>query len=339
MIKHLLNCVVKSLSIRIIKKTQYKSGLFGASSLNVKTGYNKAWIRDNVFVSLGLEKSGNIEEAKKAYFGLLDALKKQEYKIDWAIAEKPDAKYKYIHARVDPITLEEIPEDWGNMQNDSIGGLLFKIGDLYKKGVMLIRDSDDLRIIQKLVYYLGSVEYWHDKDNGIWEENEEIHASSVGACIAGLKAVKSIVDIPEGLIEKGEETLNALLPRESETKETDLALLTLIYPFSVVNHEQKMQILNDIETKLVRKRGILRYVGDRYYNNGKEAEWTFGFPWLAIIYKELSDMKKYDYYMHKTYSIMNWKLEMPELYYGGTGKHNENSPLTWSQAMFLCAIG
>jgi GH15 family glucan-1,4-alpha-glucosidase len=195
-----------------------------------------------------------------------------------------------------------------------------------------------MRIVQKLVHYLQNIEYWHDADNGIWEENEEVHASSVGACVAGLKAVRNIVDVPDWLIEKGQDTLNSLLPNESRTKDVDLALLTLIYPFNVVSHEQKLQILENIEQKLVKKRGVARYKDDNYYNNGAEAEWTFGFPWLATIYRQMGNNRRYYYYLMKTLLVMNWKLEMPELYFGNSSKYNENTPLSWSQAMLLCAI-
>ena len=51
MVKKLIS---KAISKRILKSLQYPSGLFAASKKNVKTGYNKAWIRDNVFESLGL---------------------------------------------------------------------------------------------------------------------------------------------------------------------------------------------------------------------------------------------------------------------------------------------
>ena len=122
----------------------------------------------------------------------------------------------------------------------------------------------------------------------MWEENEEVHASSVGACVAGLKKISKIIDVPPVLIQKGEETLNQLLPRESESKDTDLALLSLIYPYDVVSEGQRMQILQDVERKLVRQRGVIRYAGDYYFNRDGEAEWTFGFPWLAIIYKQLN---------------------------------------------------
>src|SRR3989338_8645825 len=241
----MVGVVMLQKSIQILKKLQYPSGLVSAAAKDVKTGYNLAWIRDNIYVSLGFEASNNISRVKKIYRALLDILIKHEEKIDWAIVEKPQHRYQYIHARYDPVTMNEIWEEWGNKQNDAVGALLFKIGELENKGMKIIRNKNDLRILQKLVYYLASIKYWHDKDNGMWEENEEIHASSVGACVAGLKKISKIIDVPPEIIQKGEETLRRLLPRESETKESDLALLSLIYPYNIVTPEQRDAILKN----------------------------------------------------------------------------------------------
>ncbi len=333
-----INSILRNISLRKLKKLQYRTGVFGAASLDVDTGYNRAWIRDNVYMALGLWEAGDREDARKALQALFDMLLKHENKIDQAIEQKPDDKQKYIHARFCPMTYEEYKEDWGNKQNDAVGAFLFMTGDLYRKGVMVIRDENDLRIVQKLVHYLGSIEYWHDPDNGVWENDEEVHASSIGACLAGLIAVKGMVDVPEILITQGREELDKLLPRESHTKDVDLALLTLIYPYSIVSNEQRDEILKNVETMLVRDRGVVRYFGDWYYNNGREAEWVMGFPWLAAIYKKTGDMEKYSHYMRKTYGCMNWKGDLPELYFGGTDKYNENTPLGWNHAMLLCAI-
>lgn len=324
-------------SVKILQNLQTSSGLMQASHAAVNTGYNKAWIRDNIYESLGFEAVKDKKRVVKIYRALLDVLLKHEYKIDWAIVEKPDARFKYIHARFDPITFEEFDEEWGNKQNDAVGALLFKIGDLESKDIKVIRGKDDIRILQKLVYYLNSIQYWQDEDNGVWEENEEVHASSVGACVAGLKKISAIVDVPKVLIEKGQEVLNELLPRESATKEVDLALLSLIYPYNVVNDKQKKQILKNVEEKLVRKMGVLRYIGDKYYYNGKSAEWCFGFPWLAQIYKEMNVPNKYAIYMRKTMEVMNDKGELPELYFGESEIYNENTPLGWGQALVLVA--
>ena len=325
-------------SIKIIKKMQYPSGLFAASRMSVKTGYNLAWIRDNVYTAIGLEAAQKYSLVKKISRALLDVLLKHEYKIDWAIKEKPKYHYQYIHARYDPVTMEELWENWGNKQNDAIGALLFKIGDLEEKGIKILRNENDLRILQKLICYLESIEYWHDKDNGMWEENEEIHASSIGACVTGLKKIGKILNVPKDLIKKGEIALNKILPRESETKETDLALLSLIYPYDIVTKEQRGLILKNVEEKLLRKNGVVRYLGDKYnYRNG-EAQWTKGLPWLAIIYKKLNQPGKYSFYMRKTIESMNEQGELPELYYADSNEHNENCPLAWSQALFVAGL-
>ncbi|MBI3051634.1 glycoside hydrolase family 15 [Candidatus Woesearchaeota archaeon] len=328
-------------SRQILEGLQHKTGLFSAAAKDVKTGYNRAWIRDNVYAALGLEAARNRKALVKTYRALLDIFLKHEYKIDWMIRQpNPKHAYRYIHARYDPVTMNEIYEEWGNKQNDSIGAVLFKIGELESKGIRIIRGSKDIRILQKLVNYLEAIEYWQDKDNGIWEENEEVHASSIGACVAGLRQISRLVYVKPKLIQKGQEALNNLLPRESESKETDLALLSLIYPYDVANEKQRDKILANVEKLLLRKKGVIRYKGDNYYNKGKgEAEWTFGLPWLAIIYRKLNRPDKYAYYMRKTVAAMNKKGELPELYYAGTDEHNENTPLAWSQAMYMAAVG
>src|SRR3989344_7020066 len=325
-------------SISILKQMQYPTGLFAASKMTVKTGYNLAWIRDNVYAAIGLEAAGKYPDAKRTLRALLDILIKHEYKIDWAIKEKPKYHYQYIHARYDPLTMDEIWETWGNKQNDAIGALLFKTGDLEEKGIKVIRNENDLRIIQKLVNYLESIEYWHDKDNGMWEENEEVHASSIGACVAGLKKIRKIADVPKILVKKGENALSRLLPRESETKETDMALLSLIYPYNVADKKHTIQILKSVESKLLKEKGVIRYIGDRYHYKNGEAQWTKGLPWLAIIYNQLKNPSKYAYYMRKSVEAMNEKGELPELYYANSSEHNENTPLAWSQALFVASL-
>jgi GH15 family glucan-1,4-alpha-glucosidase len=333
----MIKTILKKLIARKIKELQNDHGLFSAAT-NRLTGYDKVWIRDNIYEALGLETIADYDSVVKAYHGMFNLIRKHEHKIDAVIAIKPSHSSDYLHPRYCPLTLSELPGIWGNKQNDAVGAFLFKVADLEKKGIKVIRNENDLRIIRKLVDYLEAIEYWHDKDNGMWEENEEVHASSVGACVAGLKAINSIVHVKEHLIENGMRTLNHLLPRESETKIVDLALLSLIYPYNIVSREQALKILENVESFLVRGKGVIRYAGDRYYNNGAEAEWTFGFPWLAKIYKDIGIKNKYNHYMFKTYTALNFKGELPELYYGGTSKHNENTPLGWSHAMCLCAL-
>ena len=325
-------------TIKILKSLQYPTGLLAAAAKHVSTGYNKAWLRDNIYASLGFEAAQDIESLKKTYCALLDVLRKHEYKIDWMIKQPyPKLAWRYIHARYDPETFEEFLDEWGNKQNDAIGAILFKIGDLTMKGVEILRNENDLRILQKLVDYLKAIEYWHDADNGMWEENEEVHASSIGACLAGLLAVKEIVNVPEELIVKGQKALDKLLPRESSTKFVDLALLSLIYPYNIVTPAQQKEIMKNIENYLVRERGVCRYIGDKYYHNGGEAEWTMGLAWMAVINRMLGNKKKYEHYLNAAKQAMNENNELPELYFAHSTRYNENTPLAWAMALMAVA--
>ncbi|MGB9748888.1 MAG: glycoside hydrolase family 15 protein [Candidatus Woesearchaeota archaeon] len=322
-------------SYQKLQSLKYSNGLRCASPTK-ETGYNRIWLRDNIYQALGLEKI-NMKEAVKTYRAILKILKKYEWKIDKAIISKPKTKQDYIHPIYTP-EMSEINQEWGFKQNDAIGALLFKIGDLELKGKRILRSKKDRQIMQKLVYYLASIEYWKDTDNGIWEEHEELHASSIGACVAGLKKISKIVYVPKYLIKNGELSLKKILPRESETKEVDMALLSLIYPYNVVSKKMAATILKNVESNLVRNKGVIRYIGDKYYFRGKEAEWTMGFPWLAIIYRNFNNPEKYAHYMRKTIEVMNANSELPELYFGDSNEHNENTPLGWSQALFIVAL-
>jgi GH15 family glucan-1,4-alpha-glucosidase len=329
----------------ILKNLQYNSGLFAASSKKVNTGYDKSWLRDNFYECLAFEIIGDWETVEKTYDAILKIFLKHEYKIDHAIAHKPKYKHEYIHARFHPETFDEFWEEWGNKQNDSIGAILFQIGELeHHKNRSTLKNEDHIRIVNKLVKYLESIHYWCDEDNGVWEENEEVHASSIGACVAGLKSIARIpnIKVPQWLIEKGEETLNNLLPRESKTKFVDLALLSLIYPYNVVTKKQREEILENVEYLLLRERGVIRYKNDHYYNKNpdgysEEAEWTFGLSWLAIIYEHLHDKYKAKQFIDRALKVTTPE-GVPELYFSNSKKHNINNPLGWSESLFIVAL-
>lgn len=329
-----------------LKGLQYSSGLFAASSKKVETGYDRAWLRDNFYECLAFEVSGDLNTVKKTYRAILDIFKKHESKIDYAIAHKPAFSYQYIHPRYHPETFNEFWEDWGNKQNDAVGSILFKIGELEViKKVKILENEDDLRIIQKLINYLSTLQYWYDPDSGVWEENEEIHSSSIGACLAGLKLVSKIegIYVSDDLIKNGEIMLSKLLPRESEKKFVDLALLSLIWPYDIVSEKQRIEILKNVEYHLLKNKGVIRYKNDHYYNANKdgyseEAEWTFGLSWLSIIYSRMGNKRKSDFFLKKSIETINEKGEIPELYFSKSDKYNSNSPLGWSESLFVVAL-
>lgn len=342
---HIYNQLIKQ-HLKILAGLQYESGLFAASKKGVHTGYDKAWLRDNFYECLAFEVLGDFETVRKTYRAILDIFKKHEKKIDYAISRKPEHTHEYIHPRYNPETFDEYWEEWGNKQNDSIGCILFKIGELEKsKPGVLNLDDDDRRVIQKLVWYLSTLEYWHDPDSGMWEENQEIRASSVGACLAGLRLIQNVKDVivPKELIIKGVETLRTILPRESEGRFVDLSLLSLIWPYGVVNKKEAEVIVENVEYHLLKERGVIRYKGDHYYNKNpdgwsEEAEWTFGLSWLAIIYDKLGQADKAKYFLEQARATVARNGAIPELYLSNSTKHNDNIPLGWSESLFIVAL-
>jgi phosphorylase kinase alpha/beta subunit len=226
-----------------------------------------------------------------------------------------------------------------------VGEVLNIIVELELRGASVVESNEERAVVQKIIHYLIAVEYWHDPDNGIWEENMEVHASSIGSCVAALKKATAIewLTVPEGAIELGEQALRDLLPRESRNKFADLALLSLIYPFSVTTEEETQSILRNVEYHLTREKGVIRYKLDRYYNQNEdgyseEAEWCFGLSWLAIIYAERGEKEKAYYYLRRAKMTVTPAGQIPELYYSHTDIPNDNTPLGWAESMYVVAL-
>lgn len=328
-----------------LKRLMTPSGLFLASSLNVETGYDKAWLRDNVYEAMAFEYTNEWTIVAKTYHTLLDIFDKHVDKINWATTNKPFETWQYIHARYNPKTLEEFWESWGNKQHDAIGAILFKLAEFEMNGHSMLRNQKDRKMVQTLIYYICNVEYWHDADSGMWEENEEVHSSSVGAVVAGLKKWQDVggFDIDPDAIARGEAALHSLLPRESESKFTDLALMSLIFPYNIVPHDMAYQIVDNLVYHLAKDKGVLRYKFDHYYNKNndgysEEAEWCFGLSWLAVIYHQLGEKTKAKEYLNRATATVTIDGKIPELYFSHTNEANENTPLGWSESMYVIAL-
>lgn len=333
----------------VLKQLRKPHGLYLASTSG---DYNYVWIRDSVYMAIPyMDKICGTFEL--TVYGLLDLFKELEDKITYHTQHKPQEWWQYIHARYSAEDLSEIGDhEWGHAQHDSIGAFLWMVGAGHKAGRKVIRDEDDLRIIQKLVDYLITLEYWKAEDNGMWEENLEVHTSSVGAVMAGLHEVKHLVKVPSRFLMLGNVTLELLLPRESRTKEVDLAQLSLVYPYEVVPHYMMEIIVKNVESKLLRYKGCARYYGDSYHSTleaehgrgrsrsfyaGTEAEWCFGLSWLALCHNQLGNRDKALEYLARSNEVIVAPGVIPELFYAGTDKYNVNTPLGWSCSMHILA--
>lgn len=340
--------------LEIILKNLYKtndllrkqySGLYIASLGEHYVNY--VWVRDCYYQAKPSLKH-NTEAYIQTYHSLLDYYKGLNYKynnkVDHLIKNPfPLDNIRFIHPRFYP-NLKEITGDWGNLQIDALGYFFLGIAEGIKNGLAIIRDDSDIEIINKLINVLVSIKYWNVRDNGIWEESEEVHSSSLGAVLGGLIALEDAgFNMPLKIYKNGKRRLNDLLPNESLSKKVDLSLLTLIYPFNVLDDENKNIIIENVHEYLEKERGLIRYVGDKYYNlnpdnpTGTEAEWTFGFAYLFFNYVD-TDFEKSENYLEKLISLIDENGYVPELFFSNTDKPNDNNPLGWAVAMTILAI-
>jgi len=130
--------------------------------------------------------------------------------------------------------------------------------------------------------------------------------------------------------------------------------IVILPSFHLSGHEDmKKKIIDNVESTLLRKHGIIRYKGDWYFNSdpknleGNEAEWPLGLAWLSIVHNKqaqwhsedinhaLGHLKKSREHLLKIDKLMV-NGAIPELYSGG--KPNDNTPLSWAHSFHIIAL-
>ena len=316
---------------KVLDALRMQNGLYRASPSH---DYHFIWIRDNCYAALTTLFDLD-DRYEQTYYAMFDIFRRYGWKLDYHARHRPKEAYEYIHPRY-TVDGYEVPEPWGNAQNDAVGAFLFGVGEGLRRNKRMFRDEEDRRITALLVDYLGNLEYWHDEDNGMWEENREVHVSSIGACVAGLLAISPYIAVPWEWIVHGLKEVFSFYPRESASKRCDLAELSLIYPYRLLPFDLASHLITEIEQNLLRDKGTIRYKGDVYYaENDLEAQWSMGLPWLGLAYLSTGYHDKAVYYLERTEKVMTEPGVLPELFFGQSMRPNGNTPLAWSVAMYL----
>mgnify|MGYP001090911958 CR=1 FL=1 len=318
------------------EKLRDEKGAFLAAS---SEDYHACWMRDQLYANFAYYFLGEHEKFKIGIRVVFDMLHNARAKIEQVVTHPPQNITEYIHAKYSHDTLMEITNDWGHHQVDAVGQFLWMVAFAEKNGVPVVETEDDRQMLQLIIQYLIAVKYWEYPDNGMWEEWMELHTSSLGAAVAGLRLAKEVglAVIPESMIAAGNATLFTILPNETPLREQDLAQLSLMWPYELVSFADEDAILERIERELIQERGVNRYLDDNYYrsDNGVSAEWCFGFFWLSLVYIRRSDREKALYWFERGMSTMTPEGDLPELYLNGAP--NPNTPLAWTHSLALIA--
>ncbi len=381
------------------------TGLLPASTaITVHGDYTDAWVRDNVYSilavwGLALAYRRNDEDEGRAYHleqsvvklmrGLLTAMMKQSGKVE--SFKQTLNPLDALHAKYNTTTGEAVvgDADWGHLQLDATALFLLMLAQMTASGLRIVFTLDEVDFVQNLAHYLGRAH--HTPDYGIWERghkmNEgraEVNASSVGMAKAALEALSgldlfgghggaaSVVHVPADDIAGARQTLEALLPRESESKETDAALLSVIgYPaYAVEDLELVKRTRADIVNKLQGRHGCKRFLRDghqtvvedhqrMHYEAGElarfehvESEWPLFFTYLLLDGAVRGSRAQTEHYFKRLDDLLimqDGEALLPELYYVPADRieaekaepgsqdrvANDNLPLVWAQSLYL----
>jgi phosphorylase kinase alpha/beta subunit len=261
--------------------TPLPTGLYPAAAIDplaaAQTGYGNVWVRDNIYVALALEAAGQHHAAVTVALQLAEFYRRHRERFVAIIEGRTDPSLPANRppVRFDGIKLAELPVSWPHAQNDALGYFVWLYCRLARAG-QIAADEDLLTLF---VQYFYAIRYWSDEDNGHWEERRKIEASSIGAVVAGLRALRALSSAGSAarpgqldrLIAEGERALAGILPAECaqtdprKYRRYDAALLFLAYPLEVVEDAMAQTIVGDVLEHLQGDFGIRRYLGDSYW--------------------------------------------------------------------------
>lgn len=177
-------------------------------------------------------------------------------------------------------------DPWAHVQLDALGLFLVAYCTLAAAGHF----PPDTALIGRFVRYLAAIGYWERPDLGHWEEWPAlVRTSSVGCCVAGLRAAGQVLgaagrEVCEGgldaLADRGAAVLADRLGGpdtdawEADGRGDDAALLTLLLPPIATRlrlSDAQRAALAAAALRLRRPHGVLRYAGDSYYGSDYQA--------------------------------------------------------------------
>ncbi|KAI8324254.1 phosphorylase kinase alphabeta [Martensiomyces pterosporus] len=288
---------VSAITATILSRQHPVTGLIPASvAITTHGNYQDAWVRDNVNSILAVyglalayrrvdDNQGRAYELEHAVVklmrGLLFSMSKQSAKVErFKHSHSPlDA----LHAKYDTATGDTVVKDdaWGHLQIDATSLFLLMLAEMTANGMQIVFTYDEVDFVQNLVFYIEQA--YSFGENGAWERGSkqntgilELNSSSIGIVVGALRAMhglnlfgarggpRSVVHCFVDETTRCYQTLLSQLPRESNSKEIDGAILSAIgFPaFAVRDAKVCKQVHAEIVRKLRGRYGLKRFLKD-----------------------------------------------------------------------------
>ncbi|KAI8846484.1 glycosyl hydrolases family 15-domain-containing protein [Chytridium lagenaria] len=325
-VKEKLDVYFNEVSSIILSRQNPATGLIPASvAITTHGDYRDAWVRDNVYSIMAVwalslayrridDDDGRAYELEHATIkcmrGLLFSMMRQAHKVEQF--KNTQHIEHALHAKYNTATGDTVVGDreWGHLQIDATSIFLLQLAQMTASGLRIIYTLDEVNFIQNL-----------NPDYGIWERGNkinhgqpELNSSSIGMAVAALQAINginlfgarggpsSVIHVLPDEMTRNYTTLHSALPRESNSKEVDAAVLSVIsYPAFAVSDKKLMdKTRNDIVKKLGGRFGFKRFLRDGHQTvledttrlhydphelkifEGIECEWPLFFTYMIL---------------------------------------------------------
>lgn len=390
----------------ILRRQDPITGLLPASTaVNAHGDYTDAWVRDNVYSILCVWGLGMAYEKHdpshpngytlshsvvKLMRGLLGAMMRQSDRVERF--KKSRNPVDALHAKYGTSSGLAVVGDseWGHLQLDATSIFLLMLAQMSASGLRIIYNADEVNFVQNLVHYISHA--YSTPDYGIWERGNkinhgdvEINCSSVGMAKAALEAMdgfnlygsavsgrEGVIHVVSSDIARARFTLQGLLPRESTSKETDAALLSIVgYPaYAVEDADLVERTRGKVIKKLAGGYGCKRFLLDGHQSELEdtsrlhyepeelrqfehiESEWPLFFTYLlldALMRGDEADAAQWREKLQPLFVESDGKKLLPELYIvpkasidaekaspgSQPRRPNENIPLVWAQSLYM----
>ena len=283
-----------------------------------------AWIRDNVYSIMSVwslsmaykHKSDRQEDQARGFLlekstvkcmrGLLTSMMGQRDKVERfkkSLSDQDALHAKYCSKTGKPVVNDD---QWGHLQIDAVSLYLLILAQMTASGLQIIFTLDEVAFIQNLVFYIETA--YITPDYGVWERGaksnqgiRELNASSIGMAKAALEAVNkldlfgsngsplSVIHIMPDEVARCSAILDSMLPRESNSKETDSAILSIVgFPaFAVSNQKRIENTVETIQNKLGGRYGFKRFLRDGYKTLKEDTKRLHYEPWELRVFDNI----------------------------------------------------
>uniref|UniRef100_A0AC35G3F3 Phosphorylase b kinase regulatory subunit n=1 Tax=Panagrolaimus sp. PS1159 TaxID=55785 RepID=A0AC35G3F3_9BILA len=334
----------------IIRYQSATTGLFPRYSTHHGTGYVKdsifcawaCWACSIAYKRLDDDRGRQTEmkqTAVKTMRGILFCWMQQIEKLN-KFKDNNSPEFA-LHARFDLQTGLEIASKYNHLQMDIVALYILALVEMTGGGVQIIYTQHEVSFLQNLVFYIERT--YRTPDFGLWERGSrynngipELHASSLGLVKAALEAVNgfnaygaagtsaSVIYVDIDGHNRNRTTFETILPRESNSKNTDAGLLISIGWPAFATHDQQLfdKTFNKILRHLEGRFGMRRYLRDGYkteiedttqryteeeetYNfRGIESQFPVFFAYIALTAQFKGNQAVADRYWAKLESLM-----------------------------------